>query len=418
MPASEQRIQSNRANSAKSTGPRTAEGKARSRANALKHGMAGAGVVVPEQDRALFEAREEAWAEDLGATTDLDGYLASRAALASVRLDRCARQEAAALAEKRSQALARWWRERSDRASVGYHAGRMDEHAAESLHALQATSLGCQWLAEQWAALARSLVAVGGWDERAMFAALHYLGQSARPDIHSHSALADLWSAGLALRGLVGQPVGMLELERFFAITEFAPDPESRIAAAGAGLPDAEAAADMLRAYCEAEQARLEARRAGLWEEVDAPSQLRALDLAAFDDSPAAMLRLRYEAASRSDLHRAIEQVRKNHRARALVPEIETRNEANAPEALAPEVVEEPAVPTTTPAVAGPPRTRETGSAPTRPVRVALPCDPARNEANTPEGWEAEDAADLAELDALEAEMAELDAHVDSLCPA
>jgi len=46
MIVSDARIAANRANALKSTGPRTAEGKERSRCNALKHGMTGAGVAL------------------------------------------------------------------------------------------------------------------------------------------------------------------------------------------------------------------------------------------------------------------------------------------------------------------------------------------------------------------------------------
>ncbi len=97
-----------------------------------------------------------------------------------------------------------------------------------------------------------------------------------------------------------------------------------------------------------------------------------------------------------------------SNRANSLEPAVEARNEPNAWEAVASEVVEEPAVPPATPVDAAPPRTRETGSAPAQPARVASPSDRARNEANAPKVWNAEQEADLAELDA----------YVDGLCPA
>ena len=50
MVCSPARLAANRLNAQKSTGPRTEEGKSRSRANALKHGLC-ASVVVPRASK-------------------------------------------------------------------------------------------------------------------------------------------------------------------------------------------------------------------------------------------------------------------------------------------------------------------------------------------------------------------------------
>jgi hypothetical protein len=49
-------ILANRANAQKSTGPRTAEGKAASRLNALQHGLDAASLILPGEDPAAYEA--------------------------------------------------------------------------------------------------------------------------------------------------------------------------------------------------------------------------------------------------------------------------------------------------------------------------------------------------------------------------
>jgi len=46
----------NRANAKKSTGPRSVEGKAASRFNALKHGIDAQSIVLPNEDPAEYEA--------------------------------------------------------------------------------------------------------------------------------------------------------------------------------------------------------------------------------------------------------------------------------------------------------------------------------------------------------------------------
>ena len=50
MATSAARLEANRRNAQLSSGPKTAEGKAVCRQNALKHGLTGACVVVPDED--------------------------------------------------------------------------------------------------------------------------------------------------------------------------------------------------------------------------------------------------------------------------------------------------------------------------------------------------------------------------------
>ncbi len=98
------RVAANRLNAQRSTGPRTAEGKARSRANALKHGLTGAGVALPTEDQSRVEARFVQFQEDLAPADMLGMVLVQEMALMSVRLDRAARHEAATLAQAGARA--------------------------------------------------------------------------------------------------------------------------------------------------------------------------------------------------------------------------------------------------------------------------------------------------------------------------
>ncbi len=97
MTCSPERLAANRANAQKSTGPRTPEGKAISRRNGLKHGLTGDGVALPNEDSAEVERRFANFEAEMAPTTELGQALALRAAMLTVRLERCYRNEAARL---------------------------------------------------------------------------------------------------------------------------------------------------------------------------------------------------------------------------------------------------------------------------------------------------------------------------------
>jgi hypothetical protein len=106
MPSSEARIRSSQINGSKSKGPISPEGKAASRRNSLKHGLIGAGVVLPNEDAAEVERRFAAFQEELKPTGEVGRELVRRAAVCSVRMERGVSQETAALSERIRQAEA------------------------------------------------------------------------------------------------------------------------------------------------------------------------------------------------------------------------------------------------------------------------------------------------------------------------
>ena len=99
MRCSPAKLEANRKNAAKSCGSKTDEGKEASRRNALKHGLAGAGVAPIAEDEAEVTRRTEAFTAELKPTGEIAHALVRRAALHSVRMDRGAKHESAMIAE-------------------------------------------------------------------------------------------------------------------------------------------------------------------------------------------------------------------------------------------------------------------------------------------------------------------------------
>jgi hypothetical protein len=72
--ASDAQIRANRANALKSTGPRSIEGKAVSRFNALKHGMDAASIVLPGENPADYDAMVADYEEELQPSTPSERF--------------------------------------------------------------------------------------------------------------------------------------------------------------------------------------------------------------------------------------------------------------------------------------------------------------------------------------------------------
>jgi hypothetical protein len=102
VPVSSARAEASRKNGAKSRGPRSPEGKARSAQNALRHGMRALQyVVLPDEDAVQFQALEAALLDELAPEGALQLVLARRVAVAAWRLARADRMEVELFEERR-----------------------------------------------------------------------------------------------------------------------------------------------------------------------------------------------------------------------------------------------------------------------------------------------------------------------------
>ena len=149
MPAiSPVRLAANRRNALKSTGPRTPEGKAISRGNSYKHGLTGEGVVLTDEDAAAVEERFAAFEADLRPANGVASAITRRAAILSVRMERCVREEAANISERMLAAPAIEEEERI--AELAAHVEALETEPDRSVRHLRRSPEGIDWLVAAW----------------------------------------------------------------------------------------------------------------------------------------------------------------------------------------------------------------------------------------------------------------------------
>jgi len=91
--STESQTEANRKNSRKSTGPRSAEGKARSSRNSTVHGLTGKSPILPGEDPADLRDLAESYRAELHPKGQAEEDLVERMAVATYRLRRIARIE-------------------------------------------------------------------------------------------------------------------------------------------------------------------------------------------------------------------------------------------------------------------------------------------------------------------------------------
>ena len=277
MQVSEARLAANRLNARKSTGPKTAEGKLASRGNALKHGMAGTGVVLCEGDAAEVARRVEDLEAEFRPASSIGQVLVRRMALHSVRLERAAIQEAAALAERVRHAEGDFDDRRAEAVESAFAALALDP--AGSVRRLRRTPEGVDRLIDAWQGLAADLRRPSGlrWDDARAQLVDRLMGRS--PSELSASVAAELSRA-------ICEP------------------------ASSAGPGAAAEGRDRMLDLIGREVAKLVEHRGTIDREAIEADRLGAADRALFDPSAEATLARRYEAAAERGLYRALREFR------------------------------------------------------------------------------------------------------------
>ena len=318
MPCSPAQLAANRRNSALSTGPRTEAGKAASRRNGLKHGLAGRGVVLPEEDAEALDDRLASLETELRPSGVLERTLVRRLALMTVRLDRSAEHEAASLSRRVRLAVEEFDDARLAEVELLY--GWIGRDPETNARRLRRSPEGLAKLIEAMEALLLDLMHPSRlvWEFH-HGDHLHHLMGRRQTEVPASRARA-LSEAILGRFGFLqpgdGERDFGLEDRRGWAIGELA------------RLIDGELAT--LRA-------RLDGFDRGELERDRAEAPARAL----FDPSPAAILARKYEAASERALYRALRELREIRAeapegpAVATEPQTKVEVAAGSPEELA-----------------------------------------------------------------------------------
>jgi len=195
-------IAANQLNSRKSTGPTTAQGRARSSMNALKHGNRSRKVALLLEESSAFEDRLRKWMAIGDAQNDVEEYLIYRNVYLSFELDRTERarvERCKSLIENseedeatEAQAVGKQlFFDRSGPAPLygnptffppkkktSWNGLAIDPNDPAALvKILERNAAGCCWLREEWQALRAQLESPGFWQSHDRLKAIRLLGR-------------------------------------------------------------------------------------------------------------------------------------------------------------------------------------------------------------------------------------------------
>jgi hypothetical protein len=171
--ATEVQVLSNQKNSLKSTGPKSIDGKHRSRANAVKHGLCSSVVVTESLE--LIQRRAWECFEGLKPQDSYQAWIVNQIAILTLRLDRAGRMERRARDKVVLRACLSWDEDRALEAKA--LGGKLAERPEVVVEGFRRTPHGCDWLIDRWSRLADAARDSGGaWIDLQVRLALDLLG--------------------------------------------------------------------------------------------------------------------------------------------------------------------------------------------------------------------------------------------------
>jgi hypothetical protein len=361
MAVSQAKLEANRRNAQKSVGPRTEQGKERSRRNAIKHGLRAESLLMLDEDPQELEVQKVVWRAclvprdevELSVVDDAVEYAwmqdrARRAQvarlatnIANVGIDQAVREADEVMrlgqklfAERRGllvnyphDPLGTWDKTRVSESDL---AADPEDPQRLVLH-LQSTAGGCQWMLDRWSEL-RSILDEGlNWQSADKFKAVRLLGRQPLEAVDDRNLLTMF----VACQTIEGQPT--FDIREIWNDLRPAEKPAYVERLRGRGIDrlapaDAAAARQVLFDIIDRATAQIKAkadehrRRADV---VDALTPDRLL----FDDSPEGERLRRYELANGRAKTRSLNELRIRQRSPLFVvsDSAEAMTEAIAP---------------------------------------------------------------------------------------
>ena len=333
-------INANRKNAQKSTGPKTENGKARARLNALTHGLSARTVipVLPHEDPKKLEERIRTWTEDWQPRNAIETELVSprhgcRGCSSGPSESRrpicptaCARPSAAG----RVAASGRRHNQVDDLGRKLFYLVEertklkpgppWDDPPAAFVRELEKIPEGCRWLLDRWGEFRALIDKDGGWASMDLFRFIRLLGKQPIEgvidpalnaillawDVDLQGFGREFWERSQGSRSTVDPGYSGLICSR-----EIAHRPDNK----------AEAVA-ILSAVVDKQVERLKELLAE-HEQFVAKEAAERADRAAFDPSPGFERHRRYRTALAREFLRTLDTLRKMQSAEGQVPEVE-----------------------------------------------------------------------------------------------
>jgi hypothetical protein len=324
----EAQIRANRENAKKSCGPKSDAGKARSRMNALTHGLRAqdAEPVLPHEDPAELADKIREWIDDYQPADAIEHELVVRAARLSWTLDRAERHEAALLSRNVRRAMLRSRAKQMEKVceygrKLFYMAGKRllpgsgpewDDDPAVFVAHLEESVEGVRWMLDRWVEIRCLIISDEGWGFLDQFKFVRLLGKQPinaidDPELNeiflAWETIEAEWGTRFWLRMQELTPYEDPAFSAWRMWREIVPRPESH-----------EAAVAVLRGVADREIERLEELLADL-EEIEGDDALERAEIASFSASDGAERLRRFQTARTRELLRTIDLLAKLRKA-------------------------------------------------------------------------------------------------------